>query len=664
MRTHYPRTPHLPWSPGATSDDVRTTGVGALAGREVVVTEKLDGENTTLYADGLHARSLDSGHHPSRAWVKALQSRIGPGIPAGWRVCGENVYARHSLAYEELDSWFYGFSVWDGDHCLDWDRTVRFLRGLGVPGPRVLWRGVFDERALRKLRLDTARQEGYVVRTAAGFERADFGRCVAKWVRGGHVRTDTHWMYAQVVANGLGPAAPLWDVRSGAAPDVAGLLHAVGATAETAPAAGPGAGAEAGPGAGARAVPGAGGLPGIRAEGLVAGAEDVVAEVADRIDALGVRRSGEDRLAGILAAALHGVPRARLVARLAAGPLGMSTARRVADLVGLYPALRRPFPYPDAERRAGLVRMAAAADLGVLHALAGAVAGPFASASSASSASSGAAESAESIDSVEWSALYAEEAGLLEPAPLEPLRAGLREALAAAGLTGSDAADRCWAEAREAYAQGRLTGPEEAVAATWRWRDASSFPRLVQLCGPSGSGKSTYARALPGVESYISLDELRTARGSRSDQRDNADVLREGLDRLDSALAAAARHGGTVVWDATSLTGQQRGLAGAVARRRDALVTHAVVLVGEAELLRRNSARPHAVPAHVLASQLRRFAPPYPGEAHRTWYIGAGGTVEDTAGTITTDTDTDAAMAMATTATATVATATTAGEDG
>ncbi|MFE4258673.1 RNA ligase family protein [Streptomyces sp. NPDC056883] len=612
MRTHYPRTPHLPWSPGATSDDVRTSGPGMLAGfagREVVVTEKLDGENTTLYPDGLHARSLDSGHHPSRAWVKGLQSRIGPGIPAGWRVCGENVYARHSLAYEELDAWFYGFSVWDGDHCLDWDRTELFLRGLGVPGPRVLWRGVFDERALRRLRLDTARQEGYVVRTAAGFDRGDFGRCVAKWVRGGHVQTDTHWMYAQVVPNGLGPAAALWDARSGADPDAAGLLRALG----------PDTAVEA------------------------AGVEELVAEVADRIDGLGVRRSGEERLAGLLAAALHGVPRSVLASRLAAGPLGMATARRVADLVGLYPALRRPFPYPDAERRAGLVRMAEAADLGVLHALAGALPGAGGGGERGDGAGER-GEHVESVESVEWSALHAEEAGLLGPAPLEPLRDGLREALAGAGIgpggdagdggTGGDVADRCWAEARQAYGQGKLTGAEEAVAATWRWRDGASFPRLVQLCGPSGSGKSTYARNLPGVEAYISLDDLRGARGSRADQRDNADVLREGLDRLDSALAAAARRGGTVVWDATSLTGRQRGLAGAVARRRDALVTHAVLLVGEAELMRRNSTRTHPVPEQVLASQLRRFAPPYPGEAHRTWYIGASGTVEDTAGTI------------------------------
>jgi len=136
MRVHYPRTPHLPWSPGASADDVRAGRLAGPTGREVVVTEKLDGENTTLYADGLHARSPDSAHHPSRAWVKALHGRIARLIPPGWRVCGENVYARHSIPYEDLESWFHAFSVWDGDRCLDWDSTVRFARRLGVPVPR------------------------------------------------------------------------------------------------------------------------------------------------------------------------------------------------------------------------------------------------------------------------------------------------------------------------------------------------------------------------------------------------------------------------------------------------------------------------------------------------------------------------------------------------
>ncbi|GAA2294976.1 hypothetical protein GCM10010149_48940 [Nonomuraea roseoviolacea subsp. roseoviolacea] len=587
MRVHYPRTPHLPWSPGVTPDDVRAGDLSGLRGREVVVTEKLDGENTTLYADGLHARSLDSAHHPSRAWVKGLQGRIGGRIPAGWRVCGENMYARHSLAYQGLESWFYGFSVWDGDRCLDWDRTVAFLRGLGIPVPPVLWRGVFDERALRALRLDVERQEGYVVRTAAGFGREEFAGRVAKWVRQEHVRTGTHWMHAAVVPNALGPGAALWSVRSGAEPDVGALLAAVGV-----PRAEPGAAVEAGPGVG-EAV-----------------AEVAVAEVAARLDAIG--RDGDARLSGVLATALRSMPRARVAARLA-GPLGMRAARRIADLVGLHGALHRP--YPDEERRAGLGRMALAADLGVLHAVAAAVL-------------AGRADDAagQGREQVEWSALHAEEAGLLGPAPLEPLRTGLREALA--GL-GAEAADRCWAEARDAWARGRVATVEEAVAVTWRWR-SGRFPRLVHLVGPSGSGKSTFGAGLAGIDAYLSLDDLREARGSRADQRANRAVLGEALDRLDAALAA----GGAVAWDATSLNQHQRSMVNTVARRRDALTTYAVALVEEDELGRRNARRAHPVPAHVLAAQSRRFVPPYPGQAHRLWYVGADGAVGDVDGSL------------------------------
>ncbi|MFI6286894.1 RNA ligase family protein [Streptomyces sp. NPDC051018] len=571
MRTHYPRTPHLPWSPGVSPDDVRIgDALGGLLGREVVVTEKLDGENTTLYGDGMHARSPDSAHHPSRAWVKALQGRIAHAIPEGWRVCGENMYARHSLAYDGLDGFFYGFSVWDGrGRCLDWDGTVRFLRGLGIPVPRVLWRGTLDkraERALRALRLDTARQEGYVVRTADGFAAGEFGARVAKWVRAGHVGTDKHWMHSAVVPNGLGPAAALWDVRSGGEAGAAELSAAVGLSAPPA-AVEPSAELPADAGASGPRRPDYGALPPL----------------------------GDARLAGALAQLLSGEPRGSLAARLR-DPLGMPLARRVADLVGLAPNLWRP--YPDDSRRSGLIRMSYAADLELLHTVA------------LASARSGAAR-----DETAWSRLHAEEIR-----PLELPRGTF-------GGLDDDTADRCRAEAREAYAEGRIGGPDEAVPATWRWR-AADFPRLVQLTAPSGSGKSTFARTVP-ADRRISLDDLREEAGSRSDQSANRDVLRAALKRLDTALAA----GGTTVWDATSLNRQQRSLVHAVARRRNALITHAVVLVTPDELARRNGTREHPVPPGVLESQLRRFSPPYPGEAHRTWYIGPGGAVEDTDGT-------------------------------
>ena len=44
----YPRTYHVPWSPGTTSDDRLLKSVDQFVGKRVVVTEKMDGENTTM----------------------------------------------------------------------------------------------------------------------------------------------------------------------------------------------------------------------------------------------------------------------------------------------------------------------------------------------------------------------------------------------------------------------------------------------------------------------------------------------------------------------------------------------------------------------------------------------------------------------------------------
>ncbi|MCA9681555.1 MAG: RNA ligase family protein [Myxococcales bacterium] len=207
-RFKYPRTRHLPWSPGASSDDLIADRTAGFAGRRVIVTEKMDGENTTLYRDHLHARSIDGRHHPSRNWVKALHGRIAGEIPEGWRLCGENLYALHSIAYTTLSSYFMLFSVWnESNRCLDWDSTREWAALLGVETVPVLYDGVFDEDWLRGLeqRMDLERCEGYVVRLAEGFAYGDFGDSVAKWVRANHVQTDQHWMHREVVANGLAP---------------------------------------------------------------------------------------------------------------------------------------------------------------------------------------------------------------------------------------------------------------------------------------------------------------------------------------------------------------------------------------------------------------------------------------------------------------------------
>ena len=205
-RYKYPRTPHLSFSPGVGEDDIKLNSSEIFADRHVIVTEKLDGENTTLYPDYIHARSLDSRHHPSRAWVKALQASIAGDIPSGWRICGENLYARHSIAYNELKSYFYMFSIWNEEnYCLSWQETQEWAALLGLKLPQVFYQGIWNEEKISSLakHLDLNKCEGYVVRSAEQFHFHDFPSNMAKWVRSHHVQTEDHWMYQEVIPNKL-----------------------------------------------------------------------------------------------------------------------------------------------------------------------------------------------------------------------------------------------------------------------------------------------------------------------------------------------------------------------------------------------------------------------------------------------------------------------------
>lgn len=205
-RFKYPRTPHLPVSPGATNDDKMLANVDHFLGKDVVITMKMDGENTTMYNDGMHARSIDSRAHPSRDWVKAFHASICHEIPDGWRICGENLYARHSIEYENLPSYFMGFSVWDDSNtALTWESTVEVFTMLGIQSVPVLYEGVFNESVITQLikNFDTEKNEGFVIRLAGSFHYTEFEQSVAKWVRENHVQTDTHWTHSKVVPNKL-----------------------------------------------------------------------------------------------------------------------------------------------------------------------------------------------------------------------------------------------------------------------------------------------------------------------------------------------------------------------------------------------------------------------------------------------------------------------------
>ena len=204
----YERTFHLPHSPGIHDDDKALKDYSQFEGKQVVITLKMDGENTTCYSDGhIHARSIDSRGGEDRAWVKKfLTENVCYNLPPDWRVCGENLWAQHSIPYKDLKSYFLGFSIWnERNECLSWAETLEWFDMLGITPVQELAHGEFSLDMLKwvesTLRHD--KDEGYVIRTVDGFKYGDFRKSVAKYVRKDHVKTVNHWRHQRIVANEL-----------------------------------------------------------------------------------------------------------------------------------------------------------------------------------------------------------------------------------------------------------------------------------------------------------------------------------------------------------------------------------------------------------------------------------------------------------------------------
>ncbi|MEO0393984.1 MAG: RNA ligase family protein [Pseudomonadota bacterium] len=202
----YGRTYHLPMSPGVSSDDKIIRDLSRLeASQDIVITEKMDGENTTIFAGGCHPRSLDARYHPSRDWMKAYAAGISPMLATDERIVGEYLFARHSIAYDALPSYFLGFGWVVNGVFQSWDDTVEKFDALGINSVHQLYRGPYSDAVINQVIADLnfEKQEGFVVRLASAFQEAEMSVSLAKYVREDHVQSDEHWMNMEVIKNGL-----------------------------------------------------------------------------------------------------------------------------------------------------------------------------------------------------------------------------------------------------------------------------------------------------------------------------------------------------------------------------------------------------------------------------------------------------------------------------
>jgi hypothetical protein len=203
MKTKYPRSYHLPYSPGAKNDDRINNDVSFLIGKEIILSEKLDGSNTAFSNIGVFGRSHAE---PSRnSWdVKMweLYELIKSSIDEDLFIFGENMYGIHSIEYSELTSYFYMFGIRYKDVWLSWDEIEEYSYLLNIPTVPVLFKGIVNsEKELENLVKDLSSKpsclggvrEGVVVRLKDSFNDDNFSNSLLKYVRKDHVTTDQHW---------------------------------------------------------------------------------------------------------------------------------------------------------------------------------------------------------------------------------------------------------------------------------------------------------------------------------------------------------------------------------------------------------------------------------------------------------------------------------------
>jgi hypothetical protein len=210
----YPRTYHVPFSPGTTSDDrlLHDGWFEDYQGKEIVLTEKLDGENQSCTNQDVYARSHAA---PTRSdWSvnmwgpSGLFWTIKNFIADDELIYGENLYGIHSIEYNRLTNYYHLFAVRNETRWYSWDEVTEFASLLQIPTVPILWRGIAEsEEQIKGLILDQMKlpstygteKEGVVMRTVRGFDILspdgveNFPHHVCKYVRPHHVRTDVFW---------------------------------------------------------------------------------------------------------------------------------------------------------------------------------------------------------------------------------------------------------------------------------------------------------------------------------------------------------------------------------------------------------------------------------------------------------------------------------------
>lgn len=254
----YPRTPHLEGSrlqPG--DEDLAAVPLSSLAGKHLVVEEKVDGANAGVRFDAegklwLQSRGhfLEGGARERhfdlfKQWATAHAGALFAALGARYALYGEWLYAKHTVFYDRLPHYFLEYDLLDTETglFLSTPRRREVLSGAPLVSVPVLREG--PARSLRELtdlvgpsRYKSASWRASLLSAAsrAGLDPArieretdpsdqmeglylkheEDGAVVGryKWIRATFltavVDSGTHWLNRPIVPNGLEEGASLF----------------------------------------------------------------------------------------------------------------------------------------------------------------------------------------------------------------------------------------------------------------------------------------------------------------------------------------------------------------------------------------------------------------------------------------------------------------------
>lgn len=135
FNTKYGRSLHAQISLGTTSDDrfMPDGYLDAFLDQDLVLTEKLDGQNDSFNEVGVYARSHAAP--TEHAWDKPMVD-IWKGIKddlGDLELFGESMYAVHSIEYKELEHHYYLFGVRQNGLWLSWKEIKEWAELFGFP---------------------------------------------------------------------------------------------------------------------------------------------------------------------------------------------------------------------------------------------------------------------------------------------------------------------------------------------------------------------------------------------------------------------------------------------------------------------------------------------------------------------------------------------------